>query len=118
MPSDSHRLTCPRLTRRLLLAILPALAVPPPAAAEPPAYAVAGALRRHLPQGLDPHAIGAAQRAAHPTCTPADCHAHAALPTLAALPSAIAADFAAGHTVTIDGWLLSRTEAWLCATLA
>jgi hypothetical protein len=71
-----------------------------------------------LPPGLDPLAIGAALRAVHPGCTRADCFAHAALADLAALPSVAAADFAAGRTVTVDGWILSHTEAWLCAALA
>jgi len=105
--------------RRRALAALPLLLAHRPARAASPYQAgVESILARTLPPGLDPRALGRVMRAAHPTCTPADCHAHAALPTLAALPSAIAADFAAGHTVTIDGWLLSRTEAWLCATLA
>lgn len=83
-----------------------------------PRPSAAAALRRHLPPGLDPHAIGAALRAAHPACTQADCRARAALPDLARLAAASSADFARGDTVTVDGWVLSRTEAWLCATLA
>ena len=83
-----------------------------------PSRSPAAALRQHLPPGMDPHAIGAALRAAHPGCTTADCHTRAALPDLARLPAASTADFARGDTVTVDGWVLSRTEAWLCATLA
>jgi len=33
----------------------------------------------------------------------------------AGLAARVRDDFAQGHTVTIDGWLLSRTEARLCA---
>jgi hypothetical protein len=72
----------------------------------------------HLPPGLDPRAIGAALRAAHPGCSAAACRARAALADLGGLGAASAADFARGDTVTVDGWVLSRTEAWLCATLA
>jgi hypothetical protein len=75
-------------------------------------------LRRILPPGLDPAAIGAALRASYPTCSRGECRTRAALADLANLPARAAADFAAGHTVIVEGWILSRTEAWLCATLA
>ncbi len=98
-----------------LVAGLAWLAWPRPGA---PSLRTAAALRRHLPPGLDPHAIGATLRAAHPACSPADCQARAALSDLADLAAASTADFARGNTVTVDGWVLSHTEAWLCATLA
>jgi len=75
-------------------------------------------LRRILPPGLDPAAIGAALRASYPGCTRGECRTRAALADLANLPARAAADFAAGRTVTVEGWILSRTEAWLCATIA
>lgn len=103
------------LPRRVLLALLPASLLAPHGADAAPSAAT---LRRHLPPGLDPHEIGAALRATHPTCSTADCLARAALPNPADLPSRIAADFTAGATVTVDGWVLSHTEAWLCAALA
>lgn len=34
------------------------------------------------------------------------------------LPEVVADEFAAGETVLVDGWVLSRTEARLCAALA
>ena len=82
------------------------------------AASLATSLRQHLPPGLDPRALGAALRAAHPGCTAADCLARAALPNPADLPARSSADFAAGRTITVNGWVLSRTEAWLCAALA
>jgi hypothetical protein len=103
------------LPRRLLLALLPAALLAPHGADAAPS---AAALRRALPPGLDPYAIGTALRATHPACSTADCRARAALPNPADLPARIAADFAAGRTVTVDGWVLSHTEAWLCAALA
>ncbi len=105
------------LPRRLLLALLPAALLAPHGADAAPS-ATAAALRRGLPPGLDPHQIGAALRVTHPDCSTADCLARAALPNFADLQARIAADFAAGRTVTVDGWLLSHTEAWLCAALA
>jgi hypothetical protein len=76
------------------------------------------ALRLVLPPGLEPRALGAALRAAHPDCTAQECLVRAALPDLSVLPARSAADFAAGDIVAVDGWILSRTEAWLCAALA
>ena len=98
-----------------LMATLPVLLAAHPAQAT----TLESALRRTLPPGLDPRALGTALRAAHPACTTADCLAHAAPPdNLATLPSRSAADFANGHTITVNGWILSHTEAWLCAALA
>ncbi len=105
----------PSLPRRLVLALLPAALLAPHGATAAPS---ATALRRALPPGLDPYAIGTALRATHPACSTADCLARAALPNPADLPARIAADFATGHTITVDGWLLSHTEAWFCAALA
>lgn len=104
------------LIRRNVLAGLAALLFAGPAAAQQPG--LRAALRHHLPPGLDPAALGAALRAAHPACSTQDCLARAALADPAALPAQSAADFAEGHTVIVDGWVLSRTEAWLCAALA
>ncbi len=100
--------------RGVLLGLLGTALAWPRLAATP----AAAALAAHLPPGLDPRAIGAALRAAHPGCSAAACRARAALADLGGLGAASAADFARGDTVTVDGWVLSRTEAWLCATLA
>ena len=109
-------------TRRGLVAALAALLLFPArsksAVTAPPPRAIAAALRAILPPGLDPYRLGAQFHVDQPNCNPAHCLDRATLPDLAALPARVAADFAAGDTVTIDGWVLSRTEAWLCAALA
>lgn len=102
-----------RTTRRRALAAAFAFL----ATALAPRPGLAAALHRHLPPGLDPAVLGAALRVAHPTCTTADCLARAALPNPADLPARAAADFAAGRTLAVNGWILSETEAWLCAAL-
>jgi len=104
--------------RRAMAGLPLLLALRPAHAALPHEAAVAAMLARTLPPALDARSIGRALRAAHPACTTADCRARAALADLAALPTATTADFATGATVTVDGWVLSRTEAWLCAALA
>ena len=76
------------------------------------------ALRRHFPPGLDPIALGARLRAANPEQSVMEWRIHAPLGAIADLPARAAADFAAGRTLAVDGWLLSRTEARLCAALA
>jgi hypothetical protein len=45
-------------------------------------------------------------------------HLAARLPRRHRLHMAISADFAAGKTVMVEGWVLSRTEARLCALVA
>lgn len=110
------------LPRRALAAGLAVLAAPssPGARALPgqaASSALTAALRDVLPPSLDAGALGRWLRAAHPACTPAECLVRAGVRDLATLPSRVAADFAAGRVVAVDGWLLSRTEAWLCAAI-
>lgn len=109
------------MSRRDLGAILLAAvagAAPPVLAA--PADTLEDTLREVLPPGLDPRALGErllAERQGTPHR--AACLAHAGGPAAPRdLKARVAADFAAGRILAVDGWQLSATEAWLCAALA
>jgi hypothetical protein len=114
-----------RLPRRAMAAGAALLGLARPAAADTGLRAM---LRTVLPPGLDPDGIGrlvAAQALDRPGR--AVCLARAGAP--AALWQAegaarwdwvarqVAADFAAGRIVAVDGWQLAASEAWLCAAL-
>lgn len=118
------------LTRRLALVL--GLAAAAPRAAHPAmlrannlhARNLHATLAAILPRGLDPAHLGAELHAA--AAIPlADCLHRAGLrgpfPDRATLAAQIAAqitdDFAAGRVITLAGWHLSRTEAWLCAAI-
>ncbi len=114
------------LTRRLALVLGLAAAAPRTAHAATFRARGLGAKDLHatlaaiLPPGLDPARLGAELYAAAPIPL-ADCLHRAGLcgplPSRATLTAQIANDFAAGRVVTIAGWHLSRTEAWLCAAI-
>ena len=75
-----------------------------------------GGDRPHPPFAKFPasRAIGAAYLRAHPRDTLADAHTAARLPR-PHLAARVREDFAAGRVVMLDGWMLSVTEARLCA---
>ena len=102
------------LTRRL--ALLLGLAAAAPQSAH--AATLRTTLASILPPGLDPATLGAELHAAGPIPL-ADCLHRAGLAST--IPDHLAAritdDFAAGRVLTLAGWHLSHTEAWLCAAL-
>ncbi|MDZ7676291.1 MAG: hypothetical protein U5K30_14635 [Acidimicrobiales bacterium] len=64
-------------------------------------------------------AIGTRYRELHPDDDPADAGADLPAGDLAdALRAQVRADFDAGRTVDVDGWVLARTEARVAALLA
>ena len=69
-----------------------------------------------LPPGLDPAQLGAELHATAPIPL-ADCLQRAGLANRATLADQIAEDFATGRVVTLAGWQLAHTEAWLCAAI-
>ena len=106
--------SCPPLSRRLAIALgLTALA---PAAHNPNLRTRLAAL---LPPGLNPAAIGAALQAQTPTPFAAclDTAGCSLAPSPAWLAGRVTEDFTTGRTLTVAGWHLSHTEAWLCAAL-
>lgn len=86
------------VSRRCVLLAVAAAALPAHGAASPPSEAMLAVGRLRLAHGpLDPDF---------------------SLPLAGRIGASVRADFAAGRTLTLDGWVLSRTEAELCARLA
>ena len=114
----------PTLTRRLAMLLgLAAVIAPNPDAPWPPtsrASKLRALLAALLPPSLPARQLGAQLRASRPA-TFAACLARAgvcqATLTPAHLAAQVAEDFAAGRVVSVAGWHLARTEAWLCAAL-
>lgn len=86
------------------------------AALATPCDASRDALRRHLPAGVDPAVVGREMRRTL-GLSASEC-ARMAMGCVPHLAMQSAADFAAGNTVMVAGWMLSRTEALLCAGLS
>ena len=102
--------------------VLAALSAGAPWSARP-AAATAGldaCLHRLLPPGIDVARLGARAQASKPVGL-AECLRLAgvmdAAPGWDWVPAQVSEDFATGRIVTVDGWQLSQTEAWLCAAL-
>lgn len=115
----------PIVTRRTILAATLALAIPPrPSAA---ATALRTRLVRLFRYPNSARAVGAAYLRLHPEVAAAErltalLGADLGDDEGAALASRLAArqraDFGAGRTVVVEGWVLSLTEARICALLA
>ena len=107
------------LTRRLAMLLgLAAVMAPHPAASR--ASDLRALLAALLPPSLPARQLGAQLRTTSPAAVAA-CLARAgvcaATLTPARLAVQVAEDFAAGRVVTVAGWHLAHTEAWLCAAL-